>query len=417
MAHRPAPMKATACNRSTRVPHADVRPSATDALSIAPRVLLALFAATDLDALVDSTFQVLRTAVRCDFASAFYQSTGSGLMKERDSRGRESGPAFMRRYLELTPALPFAMANPGIKLVTTQRTLPRAVKALRQLPFYREIMQPQGWRHAVALCFWGHPPAEAPVFVTSAYRREGRRDFSAQDITHLERVHAFIDCAVRRVQEHETVKTARNGVALAVRDGTQGFAILDRDLLPMHANQAAHQLCAAWVDGDMETAGEGSPAWCLPPVLGADCLKLHHDRKVLLRADPDATGLPRPRLVLHPRVPGLTASITMVCPNTIGLGDPAYVIELERHGHGVALDALDQSSTVLEKLTESESAVAMVLADGFSNQEIADRLGKTVDAVKFLLHRIYQKTGIPSRAALVAVLRAGPTRSQQGGRT
>ena len=72
---------------------------------------------------------------------------------------------------------------------------------------------------------------------------------------------------------------------------------------------------------------------------------------------------------------------------------------------------------MLEKLTESESAVAMVLADGFSNQEIADRLGKTVDAVKFLLHRIYQKTGIPSRAALVAVLRAGPTRSQQGGRT
>ena len=36
-----------------------------------------------------------------------------------------------------------------------------------------------------------------------------------------------------------------------------------------------------------------------------------------------------------------------------------------------------------------------------------DTLPESVgDLVKFLLHRIYQKTGIPSRAALVAVLHA-----------
>ena len=74
--------------------------------------------------------------------------------------------------------------------------------------------------------------------------------------------------------------------------------------------------------------------------------------------------------------------------------------------HGVALDTPDRSAPVLQNLTETERAVAMVLADGFSNQEIADRLGKSVHAVKFLLHRIYQKTDIPSRAALVAVLHA-----------
>ena len=45
----------------------------------------------------------------------------------------------------------------------------------------------------------------------------------------------------------------------------------------------------------------------------------------------------------------------------------------------------------------------------FVGQEIAERMGKSIHAVKFLLHRIYQITGIPSRAALVAALRAGPT--------
>jgi DNA-binding CsgD family transcriptional regulator len=102
----------------------------------------------------------------------------------------------------------------------------------------------------------------------------------------------------------------------------------------------------------------------------------------------------------------------MVCPNTTGLAEPTFVLELDRRVHGVSLETADRSVPVLQKMTPAERAVAMVLADGFSNQEIADRLGKTVDAVKFLLHRVYQKTGVPSRAALVAILRSRPNRAR-----
>jgi hypothetical protein len=118
------------------------------------------------------------------------------LLKERDSRGRESSPAFMRRYLELTPAIPTAKANRGVKVLLTRTTLPSSVVALKRTAFYREIMQPQGWRHAAALCFWGDPPAESPVFVMSVNRREGRSDFSRQDVAALRRIHPFVDCAV-----------------------------------------------------------------------------------------------------------------------------------------------------------------------------------------------------------------------------
>jgi DNA-binding CsgD family transcriptional regulator len=81
------------------------------------------------------------------------------------------------------------------------------------------------------------------------------------------------------------------------------------------------------------------------------------------------------------------------------------MLEFDRRVHGLALDGPDESTAVLRAMTPSERAVAIALADGLSNQEIADRLGKTVSAVKFLLHRAYQKTGVPNRAALVAVLR------------
>jgi DNA-binding CsgD family transcriptional regulator len=83
----------------------------------------------------------------------------------------------------------------------------------------------------------------------------------------------------------------------------------------------------------------------------------------------------------------------MVCPHSSGLAEPAV--------------------PVLRKLTAAERAVAMVLADGFSNQEIADRLGKSLHAVKFLPHRIYQKTRLPGRTALVAVLRSRSNRSRK----
>ena len=376
---------------------------------VAPQLLLALFAAKDLDALIDTAFEVVRAAVTCDFVSAFYVSAGNGLLKQRDSRGREYGPAFMRRYMELTPAIPLAIANRGIKIQPTRTGLPGSTRELRRSAFYREIMQPQGWRHAVALLFWRDPPAEMPIFVTSAYRIEGQSDFSEQDIAGLEGIHPYLDCAVNRLHEREAAKTVRDGIA-AVRDETRGFAILDGNLLLVQANPLARQLCAAWADHGAAAAAEGSSqAFRMPPAILEACHELRHEWQSILRVDPDATDIRRSRQV-HAHVSGLTASITMVCPHTTGLAEPTFVLELDRLVHGVALETPDRSLPVLQKMTAAERAVAMVVADGFSNQEIADRLGKTVCAVKFLLHRIYQKTGIPGRAALVAVLRSRPAR-------
>ena len=127
----------------------DTRPLgfAADDSVVAPQLLLALFTAKDLEALIDTAFGVVRAAVVCDFASAFYVSAGNGLLKERDSLGRESCPAFMRRYVELTPALPIAKANCGIKIILTRTSLPLSTAKLQRSAFYREVMQLQGWRH------------------------------------------------------------------------------------------------------------------------------------------------------------------------------------------------------------------------------------------------------------------------------
>jgi len=390
-------------------------PAVADDVGVAPRQLLSLFTATDLDALIKTVFTVVGAAVECDFVSALYRNAGNGLLKERDSLGREyHDPAFMLRYAELTPALPLVMSNPGMKILSTRTGLPGTTAEIRRTAFYREIMRPQGWRHALTLCFWGDRPAELPILVTAAYRREGRRDFSEGDVTTFERIHPFIDCAVNRIYDREAAETLQDGFLMTAKSAALGCAILDRNLLPIQVDGAAHQLSAAWVDDEASTHTEDPSLvdWRMPPALAAECRELHHEWHVLGRANPDATGLRRRRRVVHPRIPGLAATITMICPTTTGLAEPTFVLELDRHLHGVSLDTPDRTIPVLRKLTKAERAVAMVLADGCSNQEIADRLGKSVHAVKFLLHRIYKKTGVPNRAALVAVLRSRPRRSK-----
>jgi DNA-binding CsgD family transcriptional regulator len=376
-----------------------------DEITIAPRHLLALFAAKDLEALIETAIEVVQRVVPCDIATAFYRSTGDGLIKQRDSNGREYGVEYMRRYMELTPALPIALANRGIRILHTSTILPRSSVQLKKTPFYREVMEPEGWRHGVALCFWGDPPAESPVFVVSVYRSEAGGDFSAQDIASVENIHPFLDCAVNAVNEREAATSVRAGMAMAVRNGSHGVAVLDQNLALVHANTTARRLCAAWAD-DAETIAGDSDRAALPAALADTCRALRHDWQLRMRNDPDATVRDDHRRVYHPRIPGLAASITMVCPNADGLAEPTFVLELDRRVHGVELETPDRVVPVVQKMTAAERRVALVMADGFSNQEIADRLGKTVSAVKFLLHRIYQKTGIPSRAALVAVMRS-----------
>ena len=113
--------------------------------------------------------------VACDYVSVSYQRGGDGFLKERDSRGRVWSAAFMRRYVELTPAIPLVAANPGVKVLATRFALAASDEELRRTAFFREIMQRQGWRHGAVLCFWAEPAGTFPVCVLTLYRTQGMR--------------------------------------------------------------------------------------------------------------------------------------------------------------------------------------------------------------------------------------------------
>ena len=59
----------------------------------------------------------------------------------------------------------------------------------------------------------------------------------------------------------------------------------------------------------------------------------------------------------------------------------------------------------LERLTEAEYRILKLLDLGFSNQEIAERLGITVGTAKWHLHHLFEKLQVRSRGKALALAR------------
>jgi DNA-binding NarL/FixJ family response regulator len=361
--------------------------------------LLGLYIAADVDQFVAEAFRLLPRIVVCDYVSTFCQRAGRGFLQERDSRGRVWSRAFMQRYVELTPAIPLVVANPGIKILPTRLGLEQSETALRQSAFYLEVMQRQGWRHGVALCFWSTPPGSFPIFVVTLYRAEGQPDFNARELSALEALHPFLAAAVSRFHEISISEAVSEGVATALRHVSPGVIVLDWQLRVVRTTPAGRRSLIEWNRASAHLPTSSS-ALSLPGCLLEACQELR-DELTLVRRDPGARAQRR-AYVSHPDSLALLASVTAISLGT-PLGEATFVIEFEtpRHARKYAADP----ESALATLTKSEIQVALVVADGCSNQEAAERLGKTLHAVKFLLHRTYRKLGISNRARLGLMLR------------
>jgi two-component system, NarL family, nitrate/nitrite response regulator NarL len=68
----------------------------------------------------------------------------------------------------------------------------------------------------------------------------------------------------------------------------------------------------------------------------------------------------------------------------------------------------------IEELSGREREILFLLGEGLANKEIAYRLGLAEGTVRIHVHNIYQKTGIPSRMALIAAALAYLERRPKG---
>lgn len=362
-------------------------------------VVCRLFEAKSVRQFVATAYELVRDIVPCDFVSVLYRSAGTAMLKERDSRGRTYSAAFMRRYGELTPAAKLAMAHPGIKMLPTRIGLPSNDSELQRMAFYREVMLPQGWRHAVALCFWQSPLSDFPILVVTVNRQPGRTDFDDHEASRLEALYSLLQAAVTRLLERSATQSILGGLAAALGNLSKGLIVLDASRRVIMANAAARQLCADATRRLAADSRANTSAW-LPAALQDACDGLEtawRTRRRPARPSPWAQG--ETRLLSASR--DVVARVRIEDRLWLGPLEPIFFVEL-----ATISDSSEPSLLRDGKFTKAEREVVQALVEGLSNQEIAERLKKSVYAVKFLLHRVYRRTGLGNRTRVVAQVAA-----------
>jgi DNA-binding CsgD family transcriptional regulator len=108
----------------------------------------------------------------------------------------------------------------------------------------------------------------------------------------------------------------------------------------------------------------------------------------------------------HPRIAGLKAFVNLLQLDAAPLSMPMFLV---RFGDSDARAHTPPDSRggleSLARLSLREREVALLIGQGCSNDEVANRLGKSVLTVKKQLRSIYQKLSLDSRGRLIALLR------------
>lgn len=170
---------------------------------------------------------------------------------------------------------------------------------------------------------------------------------------------------------------------------------LNSEGAPLFATAEARKLCALWNQG-LKDGGQRSARHEFRLPLGINSLL----RAAFNRGwDVHTSGI----RVRHPSVPELAV--------TIHTGES--MPELQPRPHCLLTFIVDSSVTTtapsgaeltLDKLTPSERRVALLVAEGLRNEEIAQRLQRSRRTIEYQLNAIFRKLDMTSRTQLVRVL-------------
>jgi len=300
----------------------------------------------------------------------------------------------------LSISRPFLAAHPQVKMYTYSEILQEDPRA-RQRRVERE-RHFRGWDEFVHLAFWdgAHPEA-----VLSIRRTEEQGEFLAEEREFLASLHPVIDAGLRRLRAFEGERGRRLSMERFISGLPLPVMFLGPDRALQFATQEAYDLCAAWNFG-YEEARVMNTRRCfrVPAPIADACARLADiwDRA----ANAGLTvGLESSRVV-HPERGGLVAKVDVSQPFKGSLVRPGFWVTLasERNLDGASPQLKAEAVHHLQFLTPSERRVALLVAEGLRNHDVAHQLGKSPRTVDFQLSAIYRKLGVTSRTELARLL-------------
>lgn len=335
------------------------------------------------------------------FLDAMERNPGALTLHSQPSR---KPPDWWKARARLSPTHAWLDAHPGVKLYSLDDVVPDRV-ALKNSDFYRHVLIPEGWDKLLGLTLWQQGERKSILCLRRAMNQPAFND--GEKALMLE-IHPFLDRNLRRLEKHEEEVVARNSLQQFINLLPQGILLINARHELVFANHEAFEACAVWNHG--ATAARqlnGRAVFAVPPAFIEVYHELMSHHYATALADPDGHHPAEKRRLVHPTLKHMQADLSLFSLDDPLLSRPnlfAQIINRESLNPSVPA-TMDRQLTVLARLTQREKEVALLVRDGLSNDEIAQRLSKGVGTVKNQLQSIFGKLEIDSRAKLISLLR------------
>lgn len=367
--------------------------------------MLSLHAAMEVESLWRAVQRVIRQAVPVHRITLFLGHLGMG-----EARLVMTDPPIADIegwYAARGPSNPFSpwiASHRGARSYRFREVLPPR-EVFVSSEFYRRFAQPEGWDKGMSFLYWRKNDV---VAMASLYRAPTQPEFSRREEAVIDYLYPFIGIAVERVQKLHNERLARRGLEEFNKKIPVGLIFLDWELNVEFANAEAQAECAVWNHGPAEArALNVREVFRVPPDVSAACLRLKE--AVQARNPKQLLSLPGDvEQVVHRLLPGLKAQVSVLNNPGSALAKPRFLVVLDgRVSEEPAATVPLSGSRMghLRGLSPREREIALLVCDGFSNAEIAQRLSKSILTIKTQLNSVFSKLGVNSRTKLMTLLR------------
>jgi len=360
--------------------------------------LLAMHAATDSQSFMKAVTKLLHAAVQCDvvyvFLNYYIEHGRSTVLWGSD--GSNFSDDFVRDSIRDNPHWHVFVENPGMKIRTLSSNY-SSTEEMERCPYFKKYIEGMGMRHSVVMLFW-NDSLDAAYFSLALHRTAQHSDFTPDELKLLKSLHPHIDSAYRRINQLQSAACARKGLEDFIGLLPLPTILVDWELNPLFHNPAARKAALRW-EGANPHKKMLPDDFSIPKNLFPHLEEMRNEWTQAMRVEPVSSTF-RERTLTHPEALGMKAILSMTPLHSPHFGKPSFVIrfeEVQGNAHG--------RLPTLTRLSASERELALLVAEGKSNQEIAEIVGRSLNTIKSELHKIFKKLQIPSRARLITLLR------------
>ncbi len=347
-----------------------------------------LQSALDLDSIWKSCLKLVRNQLPHRSCSLMFNIVGFEPTSAKHHVESSRNPDYMPAT-SLTISGPYLERHPEVKLYTYSQIVSEDPDAMRR----RVEQEPDPeWDEFVHLAFWRN---EQPEAVLSIHWSPDHPNISSEESAFLEYMYPMIEASLRRIRAIEQEGARRLAYENLLYRMPVATLLVAQDGHQLFATAEGKKLSERWNRGLRDTAD-------LKLALPLSLVQLFGN------STQAASG--KTLKLRHPRIKGLTATVERNLHTAALRERPCYVVTLadehsdERDEAPAATPPSPEAWAALQKLSPTERRVALLVAKGLRNDEIAEHLCRSRRTIEFQLNSIYRKLSLSRRTQLVLAL-------------